>query len=107
MLSDAGRLIERTRTGGRDGYRAAGRMSLARGRWYRLAITLHNIPEGLAVGVAYVAGEWRGSPRRMDFLRFTGELFIYYVLIALGGNVGDARATVRTSDPEFRAQKLR
>ena len=30
-----------------------------------------------------------GSPaaRRMDFVRFSGELFIYYVLIALGGGV--------------------
>ncbi len=42
MLSDADRLIERTRAGGRDEYRSAGRMSLAQGRWYRLAITLHN-----------------------------------------------------------------
>jgi hypothetical protein len=41
----------------------------------------------LAVGVAYVGGRWRGSERRMDFVRFTGELFIYYVLIALGGGV--------------------
>ena len=41
----------------------------------------------LAVGVAYVGGRWRGSERRMDFIRFTGELFIYYVLIALGGGV--------------------
>jgi hypothetical protein len=41
----------------------------------------------LAVGVAYVGGRWRRSERRMDFVRFTGELFIYYVLIALGGVV--------------------
>jgi Domain of unknown function (DUF4153) len=41
----------------------------------------------LAVGVAYVGGRWRASERRMDFIRFTGELFIYYVLIALGGGV--------------------
>jgi hypothetical protein len=41
----------------------------------------------LAVGVAYVGGRWRGSERRMDFVRFTGELFVYYVLIALGGGV--------------------
>lgn len=40
-----------------------------------------------AVGVAYVGGAWRGSDRRMDFVRFTGEMFIYYVLIALGGGV--------------------
>jgi CPA1 family monovalent cation:H+ antiporter len=42
MLSDADRLIERTRTGGRDDYRAAGRLSLAYGRWYGLAVVLHN-----------------------------------------------------------------
>lgn len=42
MLSDASRLIERTRAGGRDEYRAAGRLSLAHGRWYRFAIFLHN-----------------------------------------------------------------
>jgi Domain of unknown function (DUF4153) len=41
----------------------------------------------LAVGVAYVGGRWRASDRRMDFIRFTGELFIYYVLIGLGGAV--------------------
>jgi len=41
----------------------------------------------LGVGVAYVGGRWRGSERRMDFVRFTGELFIYFVLIALGGVV--------------------
>jgi hypothetical protein len=41
----------------------------------------------LAVGVAYVGGRWRGNEKRMDFIRFTGELFIYYVLIALGGGV--------------------
>lgn len=41
----------------------------------------------LAVGVAYVAGQWRGSEKRMDFIRFTGEAFIYFVLIGLGGGV--------------------
>jgi hypothetical protein len=41
----------------------------------------------LAVGIAYAGGRWRDSARRMDFVRFTGELFIYYVLIALGGGV--------------------
>ena len=39
----------------------------------------------LAVGVAYVGGRWFTSGRRMDFVRFSGELAIYYVLIALGG----------------------
>jgi hypothetical protein len=41
----------------------------------------------LIVGVAYLGGDWRSSRRRMDFVRFTGEWFIYYVLIALGGGV--------------------
>ena len=39
------------------------------------------------VGVAYVGGRWAGSERRMDFVRFTGELFIYFVLMGLGGGV--------------------
>ena len=41
----------------------------------------------LAVGVAYASARWRQVPGRMDFVRFSGELFIYYVLIALGGGV--------------------
>lgn len=41
----------------------------------------------LVVGLAYVAGDWRSSRRRMDFIRFTGEWFVYLVLIALGGGV--------------------
>ncbi|MCP2329017.1 hypothetical protein HDA40_007524 [Hamadaea flava] len=41
----------------------------------------------LVVGVAYAGGDWRSGSRRMDFIRFTGEFFIYYVLIALGGGV--------------------
>jgi hypothetical protein len=41
----------------------------------------------LTVGVAYVGGDWRSSSRRMDFIRFTGEWVVYYVLIALGGGV--------------------
>lgn len=41
----------------------------------------------MLVGVAYVGGRWRSSGRRMDFARFTGELAIYYTLLALGGAV--------------------
>jgi hypothetical protein len=41
----------------------------------------------LVVGVAYMAGDWRAGNARMNFVRFSGELFIYYVLIALGGGV--------------------
>ncbi len=40
-----------------------------------------------AVGVAYAGGRWADGARRMDFVRFSGELFIYFVLIALGGGV--------------------
>jgi hypothetical protein len=41
----------------------------------------------LLVGLAYVGGRWRSDARRMDFVRFTGELAIYYTLLALGGGV--------------------
>jgi uncharacterized protein YjiS (DUF1127 family) len=41
----------------------------------------------LTVGLSYVADDWRSSRRRMDFIRFTGECFVYFVLIALGGGV--------------------
>lgn len=41
----------------------------------------------LAVGFAYVGGRWNQADSRMNFIRFSGELFIYYVLIALGGGV--------------------
>ncbi len=40
-----------------------------------------------AVGIAYAGARWREVSGRMDFIRFSGELFIYYVLIALGGGV--------------------
>jgi hypothetical protein len=53
------------------------------------ALTALHLPIALwlVVGVAYVGGRWFASRRRMDFVRFSGELFIYYVLIALGGGV--------------------
>jgi hypothetical protein len=41
----------------------------------------------LVVGFAYVRQRWFGREGRMDFVRFSGELAIYYVLIALGGLV--------------------
>jgi hypothetical protein len=41
----------------------------------------------LAVGYAYVSGRWRDHDQRMNFVRFSGEWFIYYALIALGGGV--------------------
>lgn len=41
----------------------------------------------LLVGIAYVGGQWRSDSRRMDFVRFTGELAVYYALLGLGGGV--------------------
>lgn len=41
----------------------------------------------IAVGVAYAGERWRTVDGRMDFIRFSGEMFIYFVLIALGGGV--------------------
>ena len=41
----------------------------------------------LAIGVTYAGGHWGDRARRMNFVRFSGELFLYFVLIALGGGV--------------------
>jgi len=41
----------------------------------------------LVVGIAYAGVDWNSVSGRMDFIRFSGELAIYYVLIALGGGV--------------------
>src|SRR5690606_12608445 len=41
----------------------------------------------LVVGIAYAGDRWSAVAGRMDFIRFSGELFIYFVLIALGGGV--------------------
>lgn len=41
----------------------------------------------IVVGIAYAGGDMRSSHARMDFIRFTGEWFVYLVLIALGGGV--------------------
>jgi hypothetical protein len=53
------------------------------------ALTILHLPIALwlAVGVAYVRGRWFENGGRMNFVRFSGELAIYYVLIALGGAV--------------------
>jgi hypothetical protein len=54
-----------------------------------LVLTAIHLPIALwlVVGVAYVGGDWRSDRRRMDFIRFTGEWLIYFVLIGLGGGV--------------------
>jgi len=53
------------------------------------ALTALHLPIALwlVVGIAYAGGRWSQVEGRMDFIRFSGELFIYYVLIALGGGV--------------------
>ncbi|HET7675690.1 MAG TPA: hypothetical protein VFL54_09235, partial [Gammaproteobacteria bacterium] len=56
---------------------------------YTQALTMLHLPIALwlLVGVAYAGGRWGEVAGRMNFIRFSGELFIYYVLIALGGGV--------------------
>ncbi|WP_261164721.1 permease prefix domain 1-containing protein [Microbacterium sp. Marseille-Q6965] len=39
------------------------------------------------VGLAYAGGRWRDHTARMDFVRFTGEFVVYFVLLALGGGL--------------------
>jgi hypothetical protein len=53
-----------------------------------LLVALH-LPVVLwfAVAYPYMSATARSHERRMDFVRFTGEWVIYYVLIALGGGV--------------------
>src|SRR4030095_2724364 len=41
----------------------------------------------LVVGLAYVGSRWFADGGRMNFVRFSGELAIYYVLLAIGGGV--------------------
>ena len=54
-----------------------------------LVLTALHLPIALwlIVGIAHAGGRWSQVSGRMDFVRFSGELFIYYVLIALGGGV--------------------
>jgi len=56
---------------------------------YTMTLAIIHLPMALwlALGVAYTGGEWRDPRQRMNFVRFSGEWFIYYVLIALGGGV--------------------
>jgi hypothetical protein len=56
---------------------------------YTEVLTALHLPIALwlVVGIAYAGGRWGQVGGRMDFIRFSGELFIYYVLIALGGGV--------------------
>ncbi len=56
---------------------------------YTMTLAIIHLPMALwlALGVAYTGGDWRDQRQRMNFVRFSGEWFIYYVLIALGGGV--------------------
>jgi hypothetical protein len=53
------------------------------------ALAILSLPVALwfVIAFPYMGGTIRLHERRMDFVRFTGEWFIYYVLIALGGGV--------------------
>ena len=53
------------------------------------ALAILSLPVALwfVVAYPYMGGTLLSHERRMDFVRFTGEWFIYYVLIALGGGV--------------------
>lgn len=49
---------------------------------------LHLLVAGwLVLGVAYLGRAWPRVDPRLDFVRFTGELALYFVLLALGGMV--------------------
>jgi hypothetical protein len=54
-----------------------------------IVLTALHLPLALwfVVGLAYVGGDWRSHRKWMDFIRFTGEWLIYFVLIALGGGI--------------------
>lgn len=56
---------------------------------YTEVLSVLHLPVALwfIVGIAYAGERWSETAGRMDFIRFSGELFIYYVLIALGGGV--------------------
>jgi hypothetical protein len=53
----------------------------------RLAALHLPIALWLAVGIGYAGGAWRSHDQRMNYVRFSGEWFIYYALIAMGGGV--------------------
>ena len=68
--------------------RTCGLVQASARRLSSILVALH-LPVVLwfAVAYPYMGGTVRSHDRRMDFVRFTGEWFIYYVLIALGGGV--------------------
>lgn len=53
---------------------------------HTLALSAIHLPLCLwfVTGIAYTGSEWNNVTRRMDFLRFSGELFIYTTLLGCG-----------------------
>ncbi|MDW7760288.1 MAG: permease prefix domain 1-containing protein [Acidobacteriota bacterium] len=53
------------------------------------ALTAIHLPIALwfTVFYAYAGGRWQSHEHRMNYVRFSGEWFIYYTLIALGGGI--------------------
>ncbi|MCW5977219.1 MAG: hypothetical protein KIT09_04040 [Bryobacteraceae bacterium] len=72
------------------------------------ALTALHLPIALwlAVGFAYVRSRWFADGGRMNFVRFSGELVIYYALIALGGGVFTALTMMMFKAIEMNAQWL-
>jgi len=67
---------------------AANAHAFAAGDPVEILMALHlPIALWLAIGIAHAGGRWRQAAARMDFVRFSGAMFLYYVLIALGGAV--------------------
>jgi hypothetical protein len=55
------------------------------GNTEQLAIIHLPIALWFAIAVAYTGGQWRNLDQRMNYVRFSGEWFIYLALTALGG----------------------
>ncbi len=60
----------------------------------------------LVVGFAYVRGRWFADGGRAEFVRFSGELIIYYALIALGGGVFIALTVMLFQSIGIKAERL-
>jgi hypothetical protein len=65
----------------------AGTLGVGGGDTLGLLVLHMPIALWLAVGVAYAGGRWWAGSGRMDFIRFSGELTIYFALIGAGGGV--------------------
>lgn len=52
-----------------------------------LSIVHSGVALWLLIGLVQAGASWTTTRGRMDYVRFTGEWFVYYVLLALGGAV--------------------